>query len=531
MPSPTAVHNKNSNYFCSNYLPKPIGKEARMKKTAFLALAWLLLPAAGQAASKLEIPKISSFQLNNGMRFIVMERHQAPVATFFTYADVGGNQEITGKTGLAHMFEHMAFKGTPSVGTKNYAQEKIALAAVDRAFLALRSERLKGEKADPKQLQALEKDFKDAEAKAQQYVIQNQFGRIVEQAGGRNLNASTGTDRTVYHFSLPVNEQELWFYLESERFLHPVLREFYKERDVVMQERRMRTESDPLGTLLEDTLAEAYKAHPYGRPVIGYMSDLQYIARPDAEAFFQDYYGPSDLIGVVVGDVQPADIQQLATKYFGRIPGRPKPGPLHTVEPPQDGERRVRLTLQSQPVIMVAFHKPAITHPDNEVYEVLSSLLSEGRSSHLYRSLVRDRKLAVEAAGFTNFPGEKYPNLFVFYALAAPGHTNAEIEQALEDEIQRLVQEPVSQEELEGVKRRSRANLLRLLDDPIQMAEMLASMQALTGDWQNLFRQLDKIDAVTATDVQRVARTTFTVNNRTVTTIETADTAPTPGRK
>jgi len=475
------------------------------------------------AAPDFDLSRITAFTLENGMQFIVMERHQAPVATFYTYADVGSAQEPAGKTGLAHLFEHMAFKGTETIGTKSFAQEKIALEAVDQAFLALRQERSKGRKSDPKILKKLEEKFAEAQKAADAFVVPNQFGRIVEQAGGRDMNASTSRDATVYHFSLPANETELWFYLESDRFLHPVFREFYKERDVVMQERRMRTESDPVGRMIEEITAVAYKAHPYGHPTIGHMSDIQNLSRQDAEAFYQAYYGPENLTAVVVGDVQPAEIRKLAEKYFGRIPARTRPPILHTVEPPQVGERRVRLKLQSQPILAVAYHQPGIQDPDYAVYEVLSSLLSEGRSSRLYRSLVQDKKLAVEASGFSGFPGEKYPGLFLFYIVAAPGHSNAEVERALEGEIARLQNELPTREELEGVKRRSRANLLRQMDDNAEMADQLARMQGLTGDWRNLFRQLERIAAVTPEDVQRVSRKTFTPDNRTVATIEPAE--------
>jgi predicted Zn-dependent peptidase len=250
------------------------------------------------------------------------------------------------------------------------------------------------------------------------------------------------------------------------------------------------------------------------------MSDLQNLTRADAQAFFSKQYVPSNLTAVVVGDVDMARIHALADTYFGRIPTQAKPEPLRTVEPPQAGERRLNLHLQSQRLTLVGYHKPGIQHPDNAVYDALGSLLSEGRSSRLYRSLVRDQKIAVEAGGFPGFPGQKYPGLFLFYAFTAPGHENAEVEKGLEGETQRLCKELVSAEELDGVKRRARANLLRQLDDNAGLAMQLADWQGLTGDWHNLFRQLDKINAVTPADIQRVAKATFTEKNRTVGTIE-----------
>ena len=464
--------------------------------------------------------RVNTFTLANGMKFIVLERHEAPVVSCYTYANVGSAQETKGITGLAHLFEHMAFKGSEHIGTKNFAQERAALDKVDQAFAAYSAERRKGQGADTDKLKQLEGAFKAAQEEAGKYVVPNEFGEAIEKAGGQGLNASTSWDATDYFFSLPSNELELWFYLESERFLDPVFREFYKEKNVVMEERRLRVESDPIGKMIEELLSVAYKAHPYGEPTVGHMSDLQSITRADAEAFMKKYYVPSNLVSVVVGDVTLAKVKALAETYFGRLPARPVPDPLRTVEPPQTGERRVTLRLNAQPFVVVCYHKPDINSPDNAVYDTLSSLLSDGRSSRLYRSLVRDKQIAVESAGFPGFPGNKYPNLFIFYAVTAPGHTNQEIEKAFDEEIQRLKTEPVSSEELAGVQRRARANLLRSLESNSGMAHSLAFWQAMTGDWRELFKQPDKINAVKPEDIQRVAKTLFTFDNRTVGAVE-----------
>jgi len=487
-------------------------------RTLFLAGAIALAGLAQQEFREIE-SRVTEFTLKNGMKFLVLERKKAPVASFVTYADVGSAQEVKGITGLAHLLEHMAFKGTDKIGTKDYARERVALEKVEQAYAALREEKRKGAKADPEKLKELEEAFRQAQEEAGKYVASNEFGEAVERAGGRQLNATTAADRTMYFFSLPSNHMELWFWLESERFLNPVFREFYKERDVVMEERRL-MESQPVGKLLEEFLAAAYKAHPYGEPVIGHMSDLENLTTADAVAFFRKYYIPSNLVAAVVGDVDPKRVRELAERYFGRIPGGPKPEPLRTVEPPQEAERRVTMWLRAQRMVLMGYHKPDINHPDDAVYDAISSLLSEGRSSRLYRGLVRDRKVATQVAGFPGLPGQKYPGLFIFFAMTAPGRTNQEVEKAIEEELERLIKEPVSKEELDGVKRRARASLLRQLDDNLGLAIQLSSMQALTGDWRNLFRQLDKINAVTPEDIQRVAKATFTRTNKTVAVIE-----------
>jgi predicted Zn-dependent peptidase len=415
---------------------------------------------------------------------------------------------------------HMAFKGTSTIGTTDYARERVALERVDAASAALRAERNKVGRADPRKLEQLEEAFRRAQDEAGKFVVDNELDDAVERAGGRGLSFQGGWDSSTYTSSLPSNAIELWFHLESERFRDPVFRDFYKERDVVMEERRMRVENDPVAKLVEEFFAVAYKAHPYGGPRLGHMSDLENADVATARAIFDTYYVPSNLTAVIVGDVDPARVRRLAEAYFGRLAGGPKPPPLGTVEPPQEGERRVTLRLRAQREVLVGYHKPDITHPDHAVYDAISSLLSEGRSSRLHRALVLDAKVAVDAGGFPGLPGQKYPGLFLFYGVTAQGHTNAEVERAIGAEIGRLRTELVTKEELEGVKRRARANLVRQLEDNGAMARELASWQALTGDWRNLFRHLDRIDAVTPEAIQRVARVTFTPNNRIVGTVE-----------
>lgn len=490
-----------------------------VKRSVLLTVAFLFcltaVPLAGQNLAEFE-KSVTEHSLANGMKFLIVERHTVPVVSFWVHADAGSVDDPAGQTGLAHLFEHMAFKGTSDIGSKDIKKEKEALAKVDQAYAAWQAERLKGERADPERLKQLEAVFKQAEEEAEKFVEPEEYSKAVEENGGRDINAGTAWDYTVYFFSLPSNKVELWFSLQSAAFFDPVLRQFYKERDVVMEERRLRVESQPIGNLVEEFLAVAYKAHPYGRSGIGWRSDLENVTRAQAEHFFRTYYTPRNLTAVIVGDVDAQEVIRLAELYFGRIPAGPVPEPVWTVEPPQEGERRTKVYAQFQPVLTIGFHKPSLRHPDNAVFDAVQDVLSTGRTSRLYRSLVQDKKLAVEAGGFPGFPGEKYPNLFLFYAFATAGHTNEESEQAMLAEIERLKTELVSEEELERVKRRARAQLVRRLSSNSGLAEQLASYQVLTGNWRNLFRQLDAIDKVTREDIQRVAKTYFTDRNRTV---------------
>jgi predicted Zn-dependent peptidase len=445
-----------------------------------------------------------------------LERHEAPVVSFQTYVDVGSVDDPKNRTGLAHMFEHMAFKGTPVVGTLDYDKERPALDRVDQAVDALEAERRKGHLADSKRLQALRAEVEKAVQEAAQLANSEEFSRLVEENGGTGLNAGTASDATFYVMSLPSNRLELWFYLESERFLHPVFRDFYKERDVVREERRMRTESSPVGKLIEVFLAAAYSAHPYGWPGVGWASDIEGLTVDDARRFFETYYVPANMTIAVVGDVDPKRVKGLAEAYFARLPKRPLPPVVETEEPPQEGQRRLEVISEAQPVTVVGYKKPSKYHPDRAVFDVISSVLSGGRTSWFYKELVRDRQIALQAGGFPDFPGDKYTSLFLFYAFPSSGHTVEENEKAMDELIEKLKNEGPDQETLQMVKTKARAGLIAGLDSNSGLASQLASYHSGYGDWRQLFRWLDEINAVTPADVQRVAKEYFTTRNRTV---------------
>jgi len=494
----------------------------RLTQARAVITALLLAAAAVAGAQDLASfeARVSERQLANGLKVIVCERPQAPVFSFFIHVDAGSDREVAGITGLAHMFEHMAFKGTDVIGTTDYAAEQAALAKVEAAYDAYDRERRSRVGRDEKRLAELEKGWKDAIAEADRYVVRNAFGEIIDREGGVGLNAFTSSDETGYFYSMPVNRLELWAYLESERFLKPVMREFYKERDVVMEERRMRTDSQPVGRLIEQFLAAAFTAHPYGQPGVGWPSDLQSFSATDAAGFFSRYYVPANMTLAVVGDVKAGEVMLLVERYFGRLPVAPKPEPLRTVEPPQRAERTIVLHDPSQPFYVEGYHRPDARDPDDAVYDVISDILSAGRTSRLYRSLVRDKKIAAGAAGFGGFPGNKYPNLFAFYAVPTPGHTPQEVQAAIREEIERLKTEDVNDNELETVKTRARADLIRRLASNQGLALQLATNQARLGDWRELFRGVDALARVTKADVRRVANQVFVPENRTVGIIE-----------
>jgi predicted Zn-dependent peptidase len=487
----------------------------------FAAVLFLAALAVAQDVASFE-KRVTVKKLANGLTIVICERHEAPVFSFFTLVDAGSAQDPMGKTGLAHMFEHMAFKGTDTIGTTNYPAEKLALQKVEQSYAAYIAERDKRVGRDEAKLKQLEKAWQDDIAAAEKYVVPNQFGKIIEQNGGRDLNAFTDYDETAYHYSLPANRLELWAYLESDRFLHPVLREFYKERSVVIEERRMRTDSYPIGRLLEQFNAAAFEAHPYHRPTVGWMSDLNSFSATDAEHFFHEYYVPSNMVVAVAGDASASTAMPILEKYFSRLPARSKPDETTTLEPAQNSERRIELKEQTQPLYLEGYHRPDYLSKDDAVYDAITDLMSDGRTSRLYRALVRDKKIAAYSAGFTGLPGIKYPHLFAFYAFPLPGHTTQEVADAIHAEIQRLKTEDISDAELKMIKTRAKANLIRGLADNEGLATDLATYQTRYGDWRELFRSVDRIENVTKADIRHVANETFNDTNRTVGVIETA---------
>ena len=502
----------------------------RRRAIASAVAAAFVVAAAGARAQDLASfeKRVATKTLDNGLTVVVCERPGAPVFSFFTHVNAGSVQDAAGQSGLAHMFEHMAFKGTDRIGTKDIAAERKALAKVEQAFFAYETERRKTAGRDDKRAADLEKAWRQAMTEADTFVVNNEFGEIIDREGGVGLNAFTSSDETGYFFSMPANRLELWAYLESSRFSSPVFREFYKERDVVWEERRMRVDSNPIGRLIEQFLATAFSAHPYGRSGIGWPSDLKAYSATDAETFFKTYYVPSNMVVTVVGDVKAAEVFPVVEKYFSRLPKAPKPAEIRTEEPPQIAEKEIILVDPSQPFYLEGYHKPGSLHPDAAVYDAISDLMTSGRTSRLYRSLVRDKKVAAVAQGFGDFPGDKYPNLFAFFGVPLPGKTNADVRDAIRSEIERLKTEDVSDADLAMVKTRAKANLIRRLGDNQGLANQLGTFQARFGDWRELFRAVEKIDKVTKADIRRVANDVFVAKNRTVGRIETKEAGAAP---
>ena len=331
------------------------------------------------------------------------------------------------------------------------------------------------------------------------------------------MNAGTGEDSTNYFYSFPSNRIELWFLLESERFLQSgvprVLQGARRGARRAPHARRI----DPQGKLQElEMLATAFAAHPYRNMPGGWASDIENLRAKNEELFFRKYYGPSNIYIAIVGDVDPAQAKRLAEKYFASIPGGPPPPPVVTVEPPQAGEKRAALEVDAQPMVIIAYHRPDQLDKDDPVFDVISAILSSGRTGLIYNELVRDKKISLEAETNATEPGGKYPNLFLMFRVPSPNHTVEENEKALYAIVENLKKHKVDDETLKRIKTKTRAGLIQQLDSNSGLASQLTFYQAHYGDWRTMFTGIDDIDKVTADDVQRVVKTYFGAENRTV---------------
>lgn len=453
------------------------------------------------------------------MRFLLVRRGTAPVFAANLKFRVGSADDRSGATGLAHLFEHLAFKGTSRIGVHDAAQEREVLDALDNAVRALLKELDLGAAADPGRLAARRAEVKALEEKERALVVKDEFSDILNSNGAAGLNASTATDLTSYYVSLPSNRLELWCLLESARLRDPVLREFYSERDVVMEERRFRTENNPTGRLYEQLLLTAFSAHPYRNPGVGWMSDLQHLTRPEAEAFRRVYYVPNNAVGAIVGDIDPAAAEKLLRTYFGPLPrGEAPPAPI-TVEPAQPGERRVRVTFDAEPQIMVAYHKPGMNSADDPAFEMLDSILSSGRTGRLFQKLVTQDQVAASVFTF-EAPGRLWPNLYVLAGVPRAPHTVVDVEAGLLAELQLLIAGPVSDEELRKIRNQVQSDAVYALRSSAGLASQLAMYEIQAGDWRALLRHNEALQAVTPAMIQEIAKRTFVDDNRTVAVLE-----------
>ena len=499
-------------------MPLPL---TRIQRSALVAT----LVAAPALAQSLPAPVEKT--LSNGMRLLMVERHDKPTIAVGWVAHVGSANERPGITGIAHLFEHMMFKGTSTIGTRDIKRDRELNDAQDRLRTEIRKEdsllrakQQRGEIADmtdPKvrsaHHQQLVESFEKLVKEQQELLVKDEFSKVYSQAGGVNLNAFTNTDVTTYIQTIPSNKLELWTWMESDRLRDPVFREFYKERDVVFEERRMRTESTPTGKFEEAFEAMTWTAHPYHWPTIGWASDVASITREQANEFFATFYAPNNITAVLVGDFKADEAAALCERYFGRIPANPKGVPeVITLEPKQIAEKRMYAEADTTPSVEIAWKGVASGHADQYALDLLGEILN-GRSGRLYKALVLDKKLATNVRAANQ--DRKYAGIFAMEGTVSGEHKPEEVEKAIYAELEKIQKEGVTAQELQKVKNQAQANTFRRLEDNFFLMIQLAVADAITG-YKEFLESPKKTEAVTAADVQRVAKEYLVKESRNV---------------
>jgi len=489
-----------------------------------LTLGLLFLWALPLQAQK--VPVIEK-HLANGMQLLLVERHDEPSVAGGWVAHVGSSNERLGMTGIAHLFEHMMFKGTPTIGTKNYQRDLEIIAGQERIRDEMRQEErkmraeyrsgeiddlLKPENKTPR-YRELEKEFNKLIAEQREILVKSEFDRIYSGEGGSSMNAFTTEDMTAYFVNVPANKLELWMWMESERILHPVFREFYAERDVVFEERRMRTDSTPLGKFQEEFNAMFWESSPYSWPTVGWPSDIPAISKAEADEFYSIYYSPQNISLILVGDFEPAKAEALSRKYFERIRRGPKEPPdIVTLEVKQMAEKRMNAEAEANPQVDILWHTVPFKHRDSYALEILVQLLST-RTGRLYKGLVLGSGVATEA--YADQSSMKWEGYFNAGGEVKEGHKPEEVEVGIYDNIERLKKEEVPPEELQKVKNNFAAGEYRRLSSNFPILMHLIRNDG-EGDWREINEAGPKIQAVTAADVRRVANKYLTKENRAV---------------
>ncbi len=491
-----------------------------MRTLAGLFTFLFFLAGAAFGSSALE-ERVVEHRFANGMQLLVVERHDTPIVSAYITIGVGSVHETSESRGVAHLLEHMLFKGTKTLGTTDYQKERPILEKIETVGSQLDALRLQAD-ADPTKVAALEKQLADLQEEHKQYVVKDVFSNLYSENGGVGYNAFTSKDLTTYLISLPSNKLELWAMIESDRMRDPVLREFYTERDVIREERRRSYDTNPSRRHYESLVTNAFTVHPYRNPIIGWHSDIANLSPQKTREFLQKYYAPVNTVIALVGDVRAEDAIALVDRYFGDLePGTPVPH-VAAVEPEQNGEKRIVDIFDAEPRLAIAYHKPTLPHKDDYVFDLIDQILGSGLTSRLYRSLVEKQKLATSASVY-GAPGSRYPNLFVIDAVPRHPHTTGELEEAIYAELDRLKNELVDETELTKVRNRLVTDQLRRLRSNSGLARLLTSYQSLAGDWRYLATYSREIEKITAEEIKAAAEKYFTATNRTVVVLKRED--------
>ncbi len=496
----------------------------RAKKIPPVFCAVLFLTSLSLFAQKVPVVEKT---LSNGMKLLLVERHDDPAIAGGWVAHVGSSNERPGITGIAHLFEHMMFKGTPTIGTTNYQRDLEIIAAQEKLRDEMRAEEAKmraeyraGQIDDvmkPENKTArykeLEVEFNKLIAEQRQILVKNEFDKIYRSNGGSGMNAFTSDDMTAYFVQVPANKLELWMWMESGRLWQPVFREFYAERDVVFEERRMRTESTPLGKFAETFNSVFWESHPYSWPTVGWPSDIPSISKAQADEFYATYYAPQNITLILVGDFDPKRATELAEKYFSRIPrGKTAAPDVVTLEVKQPAEKRMYAEAETNPQVDILWHTVPFGHKDSYALQILGQVLAT-RTGRLYKGLVLTNEVATDTWAFQN--SQKWAGYFNIGGEARDGRKPEDVELAIYDELAKLQRDELPPEELQKVKNNYAAGEYRKLTSNMGIFMNLVQNEGL-GTWREVNEAGPKLQAVTAADVQRVAKQYFNKENRAV---------------
>ena len=483
-------------------------------------------PAPDEAKTTAKVP-VETFELDNGMSFLAVQRPESTTVSAGWVAHVGSSNERPGITGISHFFEHMMFKGSRKIGTTDIARDLEIIAEQEslqeRIRTILKNQRRAyrlgtiddpfSDESRPSELIELQQKFADLVDEQRALMVKDEFDRIYTEAGASGMNAFTTHDITAYFITVPANKLELWYWMESERLLNPVFREFYSERDVVHEERRLRTESTPTGEFNEQFDAMFWQSHPYSWPVVGWPSDLRVYTLAQAEAYYDTYYAPNNLTGVLVGNFELGEAKELAERYFGRLErSDAAPPDVVTLEMEQRAEKRMLAECDCQPQIEVRYHTVPFRHRDDYALDVLAGLMN-GRTGRLYKAMVLGNEIASSASAGQD--SRKWAGSFSLSAETKGDATPEQLESAIYEEIRKIVDEPIPDEELQKVKNQVTADAYRRLDNAFFLLVQLMFYDGL-GDWNYINDWADATLGITADDVKRVAAEYLTPANRAV---------------
>lgn len=480
------------------------------------ALIWTFLLAVTAAAKEpqdtgFKLP-VDEMVLDNGMRVLIVERHEVPRVFCSLWWRVGSVNERPGLTGLSHFFEHMMFMGTDVIGTRDPIKDADLNAKIESTMGKIRQiklERLEAKRRGVPPSSEGESRFKELWKEYEGYVeeqkkiiIPEHLSKIYQANGGTGLNATTSFDRTNFFVELPANKVELFCWLESDRFLKPVFRSFYPERDVVKEERRMRTESTPTGLIHEQFWSTFWQALPYSWPVLGWMSDIDEYTLADAERYFATHYSPQNCTAIFVGDVNPGEIKELSRRYFGRLKRFPgERDAIVTQEPEQVAERRLEAEADAKDEIELQWHGPSGVHADAAACDLMMAAFS-GRSGRLYRPLVEEKKLALETDSY--FWALKYGGVLHVGIQPREGVGAELVEKAVHDIVQDLRKNGINERELEKARNQQTADLVRDLKTTGGISQQLGYFETI-GTYKDFFAYVKALETATAADVKRCA--------------------------